>query len=553
MIKKIVSLTYNELIKQLKKTSVRVIISLMLILAILIPIGMNLIDTNDIYDNSNKFILENAKANVEELKKDKTEAGKIHLAIAKIEEEVSKLIVENEADSIDWKSKELENYRENSMNIFAIKEILNGINKDLLLTNIYNVNPTEIEEYFNLSKEELNKKLEKTTKENEEIKNIVINNEYLKHLSKEIKVKEQIIEERDKNLKELEKSLEKDGKNEELKNELIRGKKDKVLFKKLLEISKYRYENKINFEKDNWKNKTLMDIEKLYQELNMDMLTEKEYQRQASMDSSTINYSKYQEMFKQNQKEMEEKINRNWYSLENNLPQLEFIKDARSVINGTYEVFIILIVLVIIIISGGIVSSEFSKGTIRLLLIRPVSRWKILLSKLLATLIIGYGMLIVSISVLIITSGIIFGFDTLQIPVVQTVASKVVDISYIQYILPKILISSTSLVFIISLAFMISTLIKNTALAVSISTIVYLGAMPSIIMLSIVNISWIGNTLIPYINQSMFNLAPSFIETLKVQNGIIMNPTFGGIQLLIVSLIMLIITFFIFTKKDIKN
>ncbi|MGL5084608.1 MAG: ABC transporter permease subunit, partial [Clostridium sp.] len=208
----------------------------------------------------------------------------------------------------------------------------------------------------------------------------------------------------------------------------------------------------------------------------------------------------------------------------------------------------------VILIGGGIVSQEFSTGTIRLLLIRPVSRWKILLSKLLALLIIGFGVVAVSVIVLIISSGATLGFETLQTPVLQTISGNIVEVNYIKYMLPDLAVSLGSLLFIISLVFTISTLSKNTALAVAISMLLYVGTLPIIMVVGIsLKQAWIVNSMIPYINNSAMKLVPDSILLIQEQSGIVLSQNTGIMQLLIVSVVMLVATFAIFIKKDVKN
>ena len=73
----------------------------------------------------------------------------------------------------------------------------------------------------------------------------------------------------------------------------------------------------------------------------------------------------------------------------------------------------------IIMVAGTIVSEEFNKGTIKLLLVKPYSRYKILLSKFLTILIMIVFSILVVIGMELLVGGILFGFDSLSIPVVE--------------------------------------------------------------------------------------------------------------------------------------
>ena len=60
-------------------------------------------------------------------------------------------------------------------------------------------------------------------------------------------------------------------------------------------------------------------------------------------------------------------------------------------------------------IAGTIVSEEFNKGTIKLLLVKPYTRNKILLSKFITTLIMIVFVIIVTITMQILIGGVLFG------------------------------------------------------------------------------------------------------------------------------------------------
>ena len=80
-----------------------------------------------------------------------------------------------------------------------------------------------------------------------------------------------------------------------------------------------------------------------------------------------------------------------------------------------------LIALFAIVMGGGIVANEFSEGTIKLLLIRPSKRWKILLSKYIS--VIGYTllMLLVLLVVSFLLGGILFSFKGAGTPFLTNV------------------------------------------------------------------------------------------------------------------------------------
>ncbi|WP_051541306.1 ABC transporter permease [Caldalkalibacillus mannanilyticus] len=74
------------------------------------------------------------------------------------------------------------------------------------------------------------------------------------------------------------------------------------------------------------------------------------------------------------------------------------------------EWILFFVILFTILIAAGIVAEEFTKGTIKLLLIRPVSRFKILLSKYVSTFLFAGILLIAVFLVAVLTNSFYHGF-----------------------------------------------------------------------------------------------------------------------------------------------
>ena len=83
------------------------------------------------------------------------------------------------------------------------------------------------------------------------------------------------------------------------------------------------------------------------------------------------------------------------------------------------------VALLAIVIAGGIVSSEFSQGTVKFLLINPVKRWKILMAKYFTVITVGYIMLCILFVVMIPITGLMLGFDGFSTPYIYVSGSEV--------------------------------------------------------------------------------------------------------------------------------
>src|SRR5699024_8694001 len=88
-----------------------------------------------------------------------------------------------------------------------------------------------------------------------------------------------------------------------------------------------------------------------------------------------------------------------------------------------------MISLFTIIIAAGIVSNEFHWGTIKLLLIRPISRTKILLSKYISVLIFALTMLLTLFIVNLLIGLLFFGINGMNPSLVQMGQDGVEEIS----------------------------------------------------------------------------------------------------------------------------
>ncbi len=127
------------------------------------------------------------------------------------------------------------------------------------------------------------------------------------------------------------------------------------------------------------------------------------------------------------------------------------------------------VALLAIVIAGGIVSSEFSQGTIKFLLINPVKRWKILMSKYFTVITVGYIMLAILFVVMIPITGLMHGFDGFSVPYMYVSGGEVKEMPTLLYAAEQYLLKSVQMVVMSTLAFAISSLVRSTALAIGVS------------------------------------------------------------------------------------
>lgn len=127
------------------------------------------------------------------------------------------------------------------------------------------------------------------------------------------------------------------------------------------------------------------------------------------------------------------------------------------------------VALLAIVIAGGIVSSEFSQGTVKFLLINPVKRWKILMAKYFTVITVGYIMLCILFVVMIPITGLMLGFNGFSTPYIYVSGGDVKEMPTLLYAAEQYLMKSVEMVVMSTLAFAISSLVRSTALAIGVS------------------------------------------------------------------------------------
>ena len=132
--------------------------------------------------------------------------------------------------------------------------------------------------------------------------------------------------------------------------------------------------------------------------------------------------------------------------------------------------------LLVVVVASDIVSSEYGQGTIKLLLSRPVRRWKILLSKYVALLLVISLILLLTGILAYLISGIVFGYGGWDMPVLTGFQMKgehlVTDYVHLvpqwKYILMAFGLAWFTCTAVATLSFMVSVLVRSTAASMGI-------------------------------------------------------------------------------------
>ena len=237
------------------------------------------------------------------------------------------------------------------------------------------------------------------------------------------------------------------------------------------------------------------------------------------------------------------------YDYENRI-KTDYTNDTRYKLSITFENHAqqIFIIVLIIYFSAGIVSSEINKGTIKQLLSKPHSRFKILLSKFITTLImIILSALVVVLMVLISNLIIKHDIKSLLTPITlynyNTDTLMVMGIG--KYLIIQFLAKLPMFISIATLSFAISTLFNNQVLASIIPLCLYIANL-LIITPTEENILFTRNLL-----TTNWDLAEVYFGRLAHVPSLSLE--FCLIICIFYILILLIPSFLYFCTSDIKN
>ncbi len=229
----------------------------------------------------------------------------------------------------------------------------------------------------------------------------------------------------------------------------------------------------------------------------------------------------------------------NEYRLEHDIAPVE----ARSTWNfmtATSEI-VSLITLFTIVIGASSVASEFTWGTIKLLLIRPVSRAKILLSKYLATILFALVSLALLFIVSFLVGSIFFGGGD-STPHLVYRDGAVQEVHMVSHILGIFGLKSINLIMMSTFAFMISTIFRNSGLAIGLAIFLMFAGVNATALLAM-KFDWAKYILFANTDLSQYLTGNIFVEG--------MTMSFSIIMLVIYFIIFNALTWFVFMKRDV--
>lgn len=224
------------------------------------------------------------------------------------------------------------------------------------------------------------------------------------------------------------------------------------------------------------------------------------------------------------------------------------VNDTRGILINLFNEYEIYILFAIIMFSAGIVSSEYSKGTIKQLLLTPYTRIQVLLSKYITCILMALFTIFITVLMQLLVGGIVFGLSTINIPVVVYNFNNSIVETYnvFHYLIIQILSKMPMIILIIAIVLLVSIITSNNALSTVFGIILYI-ATPIVSSIAIYSkMKFLNMLILPHwdFSKYLFGMIPE-------NNNI--NLTMSIMLSIIYLVVAVIPAFVIFDKKDIKN
>ena len=254
--------------------------------------------------------------------------------------------------------------------------------------------------------------------------------------------------------------------------------------------------------------------------------------------------------------DLEDSIKLNIYRLEHNIP------DSNTGSNSNYRLrfellapmfSIAVISIVIIVIAGGTISNEISTGTIKFWALTPNKRWKIMTAKLLSILFYIIILILITSLVSVLIANVFFSQEGETYLYCKN--GEVKEIGNTLYTIEFYFVKAIPITLFALFAVMLSTITRNTAVAVSFSVALYIG---NGIAMQILN-QFITKDWVRFIPFNNLNLTTKIFPNATDMTSMMFGTNFAtsttlGFSLAVIGIcafLMLVTMYDSFNKRDI--
>ena len=202
--------------------------------------------------------------------------------------------------------------------------------------------------------------------------------------------------------------------------------------------------------------------------------------------------------------------------------------------------FASVVLLFTVIVAAGIVAAEFSQGTIKMLLSRPVKRWKILTSKFITVNL--FGALLILIGYLLTVGFAYLLFQTGDGQVLSWNGQEVVEASILGKSLYMLVLSFGSVFITSTFAFMIGVVFRSSSMAIGLSLFLYFTG-TSIVML-LARFEFAKYLVFTHMDLTQFETGYKLIEDITLP--------FSLAVIFVYIVVFLVTSYWTFIKRDVK-
>jgi ABC-2 type transport system permease protein len=200
------------------------------------------------------------------------------------------------------------------------------------------------------------------------------------------------------------------------------------------------------------------------------------------------------------------------------------------------------LIMFVAIIAGGMVSTEFGTGTIKLLLTKTPSRFRVLTSKYVSMLVTMVIFFLFFIGFSFIVGGIFFGFTNFDAKEIIIENGEVLNSNMLVSTIRDYGLNFIQVLIYATIAFALSTVFRNTALAIGFS--IFISMFFPTISMVLSRYDW--SKYILFNNVDLIAYTPG--NTPPVAD---MTLTFSIVVMLVYFIIITAITWFSFIKRDV--
>ncbi|MDF2837567.1 MAG: hypothetical protein K0Q63_3207 [Paenibacillus sp.] len=205
------------------------------------------------------------------------------------------------------------------------------------------------------------------------------------------------------------------------------------------------------------------------------------------------------------------------------------------------SILFFLVTIFTVVVAAGAVAEEFTSGTIKLLLIRPWSRSKILLSKYIAVLLFAIMLAIVLFVSTLLVNWLLFGIGNGS-PDAGIIPQGNND-SPFEYLLKYYGLTLITSVVTVTLSFMLSTIFRSSGLAIGMALFLLLVVNNFVQLLTLLDYKWVDYVLFVHMNLTQY------LGDYPMSEG--MSLGFSLAVLAVYYVLFIALTWVVFKKRDV--